>query len=67
MNISQSVQQRVKTKMLAEQEKEDRERQQEQQKRQRAKEAQNQEYAKAIKALTLGTTFLKYGAMGPPK
>ena len=53
--------------MQVEQEREDRERQLEQQKRQRAKEAQNQEYAKAVKALTLGTTFLKYGAMGPPK
>jgi hypothetical protein len=66
-NINQNVQVRVKSKIAAEQEKEDKERQSEQQRRQRVKEAQNQEYAKATKSLTLGTTFLKYGAMGPPK
>lgn len=52
---------------MAEHEKEDKQKDEDQQRRIKAKLSANQEFAKAIKFLSLGTTFLKYGALGPPK
>ena len=65
--INKSVNHRVRSKQQSEMEKEEKMKSEEQQKRLKAKQIQNQEYARAVKALSLGITFLKYGAIGQPK
>jgi len=62
--INKSVSQKVRSKQRSEMEIEEKAKAEEQQRRLKAKQAQNQEFARAVKALTLGVTFLKYGAIG---
>ncbi|CDW77822.1 UNKNOWN [Stylonychia lemnae] len=65
-DLNDKVQQKIKQK-VQQQQKEERDRSIEQQKRKLEKQQIQLEYIKAFKVLAIGTTFLKYGAMGQPK
>eukprot|EP00347_Sterkiella_histriomuscorum_P011376 403372690 len=64
--MNNNVQQKIKLKMQL-QDQQERDKSIEQQKRTLERQQMTQEYIKAFKELSLGTTFLKYGAMGQPK